>query len=75
MEVHTNESFKTFLHNHSLEGIRTIHKSDLHNHFGKGGQSVSQEYLNLFNCGLMTVDELDDIRETGLKELDLIASV
>ena len=30
-------------------------------------QSVSQEYLNLYKCGLMTADELDDIRKTGLK--------
>lgn len=29
-------------------------------------QSVSQEYLNLFNCKLLTADELDTIRETGL---------
>ena len=30
-------------------------------------QSVSQEYFNLFNCGLMNADELDDIRIYGLK--------
>jgi adenosine deaminase len=29
--------FKNYLHNHSLEGISSISKSDLHNHFGKGG--------------------------------------
>jgi len=29
-------------------------------------QSVSQEYLNLYNCGLMDENELDDIRLTGL---------
>ena len=29
-------------------------------------QSVSQEYLNLYKCGLMTADELDEIRKTGL---------
>jgi adenosine deaminase len=33
-------------------------------------QSVSQEYFNLFKCGLMTVDELNLIRESGLKEAD-----
>jgi adenosine deaminase len=33
-------------------------------------QSVSQEYLNLFKAGLMTTQELDHIRETGLKELE-----
>jgi adenosine deaminase len=32
-------------------------------------QSVSQEYLNLFKSGLMNADELDYIRETGLKAL------
>lgn len=32
--------------------------------------SVSQEYLNLFIAGLMTVEELDDIRKTGLKNLN-----
>ena len=32
-----NEMFKNYLHNHSLEGIGSISKSDLHNHFGKGG--------------------------------------
>lgn len=31
-------------------------------------QTVSQEYLNLFEAGLMTAEELNDIRETGLKE-------
>ncbi len=30
-------------------------------------QSVSQEYLNLFNAKLMTAAELNQIRETGLK--------
>jgi len=29
-------------------------------------QSVSQEYLNLYKCGLMTVEELDCIRKRGL---------
>lgn len=29
-------------------------------------QSVSEEYLNLFKSGLMTADELNNIRETGL---------
>lgn len=33
-------------------------------------QSVSQEYLNLYISGLMNADELDFIRETGLKEID-----
>ena len=33
-------------------------------------QSVSQEYLNLFKCGLMKADELNHIRETGLREID-----
>ena len=31
-------------------------------------QSVSQEYLNLYNCGLMKADELENIHMTGLKE-------
>jgi adenosine deaminase len=35
-------------------------------------QSVSQEYLNLFISGLMNADELDFIRETGLKEIEYI---
>ena len=29
-------------------------------------QSVSQEYLNLHRCGLMTAEELNEIRLTGL---------
>jgi adenosine deaminase len=33
-------------------------------------QSVSQEYLNLYKCGLMNVDELDKIRMTGLSALN-----
>lgn len=37
-----NELFKTHLLNHSLDGLRSIFKSDLHNHFGKGG---SREYI------------------------------
>ncbi|MDF2544230.1 MAG: Adenosine deaminase [Herbinix sp.] len=32
-------------------------------------QSVSQEYLNLYKSGLMNAEELDSIRETGLKEI------
>jgi adenosine deaminase len=33
--------------------------------------TVSQEYLNLFNAGLMTADELNIIRETGLLSANL----
>ncbi|WP_151735243.1 adenosine deaminase [Paenibacillus tengchongensis] len=29
-------------------------------------QSVSQEYMNLYRCGLMTAEELNRVRETGL---------
>jgi adenosine deaminase len=36
-------------------------------------QSVSQEYLNLFKSGLMTTDELNRIREIGLREIDYYA--
>lgn len=32
-------------------------------------QSVSQEYLNLYESGLMNAEELNDIRETGLREI------
>lgn len=32
-------------------------------------QTVSQEYLNLFKSNLMTAEELNKVRETGLKEL------
>ncbi len=32
-------------------------------------QSVSQEYLNLFTAGLMSAEELDHIRLTGLSQL------
>lgn len=31
-------------------------------------QSVSQEYWNLFSCGLMTAKELDQIRNYGLQQ-------
>ncbi len=31
--------------------------------------SVSQEYFNLYRSGLMTIEELDNIRKTGLKNL------
>ena len=34
------------------------------------GQSVSQEYLNLYSCGLMNEEELDRIRLTGLRQID-----
>lgn len=33
-------------------------------------QTVSQEYLNLFKAGLMNAEELNDIRETGLNEIN-----
>jgi hypothetical protein len=33
-------------------------------------QSVSQEYLNLYKSGLMNADELNHIREIGLREID-----
>lgn len=36
-------------------------------------QSVSQEYLNLFKSGLMNADELNHIREIGLREIDYYA--
>jgi len=29
--------------------------------------TVSQEYLKLYNAGLLTADELNEIRETGLQ--------
>jgi adenosine deaminase len=32
-------------------------------------QTVSQEYLNLFNANLMTAKELNSVREMGLKEV------
>lgn len=35
-------------------------------------QSASQEYLNLFESGLMNAEELDHIRETGLREIELM---
>ncbi|CAH1194101.1 Adenine deaminase [Paenibacillus auburnensis] len=31
-------------------------------------QSVSEEYLNLYSSGLMSANELNDIRETGLRK-------
>jgi adenosine deaminase len=31
-------------------------------------QTISQEYLNLFNAKLMTAEELNKVRETGLKQ-------
>ncbi len=31
------------------------------------GQSVSDEYMNLFNAGVLTADELDHIRETSVR--------
>ena len=34
-------------------------------------QSVSQEYFNLYQCGLMTAEELDKIRKTGLADTSL----
>lgn len=33
-------------------------------------QTVSQEYLNIFEAGLMTAEELNEIRGTGLKEIN-----
>lgn len=35
-------------------------------------QSVSEEYRNLYESGLMTAEELDAIRETGLNEIKTI---
>lgn len=32
-------------------------------------QTISQEYLNLYNANLMTAEELNRVRETGLKEV------
>jgi hypothetical protein len=32
-------------------------------------QSISQEYHNLYKCGLMTIDELDKIRMIGLSQI------
>lgn len=36
-------------------------------------QSVSQEYLNLFKSGLMNAEELNHIREIGLREINYYA--
>jgi hypothetical protein len=33
-------------------------------------QTASQEYLNLYKSGLMTAEELNNIRETGLNEIN-----
>ena len=66
------------LENNLLSEIQSIPKSDLHNHAGRGGNiddllifnaTASQEYLNLYNAGLMTADELNTIRETGLSSI------
>lgn len=40
-----NELFKTHLQNHSLDGLRSICKSDLHNHMGKGGNRLYIESI------------------------------
>ena len=37
--------------------------------------SVSQEYLNLHKCGLMTADELDKIRIYGLSQTNRISQI
>lgn len=37
-------------------------------------QSVSEEYLNLYNCGLMTASELESIRKTGLGYKDRVSN-
>lgn len=37
-------------------------------------QSVSEEYLNLYNCGLMTASELESIRKTGLGYRDRVSN-
>jgi adenosine deaminase len=47
-------------------GVRvTINTDDL----AIFGQSVSQEYLNLYNAGVLTAEELESIRLTGLEGL------
>jgi adenosine deaminase len=35
-------------------------------------QTISQEYLNLYNANLMTAEELNKVRETGLKQMGQI---
>ena len=33
-------------------------------------QTISQEYMNLYNCGLLSAEELDEIRRIGLSEVE-----
>jgi len=40
-----DELFKTHLQNHSLNGLSSINKSDLHNHFGKGGNNPISSFM------------------------------
>ncbi len=73
-----SDKFISALHNADLPALQKIPKADLHNHMDGIkvtvntddmlvlGQSVSDEFLNLFRAGLFSAEELNQIRLNGL---------
>lgn len=68
-----NELFKTYLQNHSLNGISSISKSDLHNHLGRGGninyiESIANVRIDLPPTTFESVLHMDEWFKDNIKK-------
>jgi hypothetical protein len=68
-----NELFRTYLHNHSLDGLSSISKSDLHNHLGKGGnisyiESVANIKIDLVPTTFESLSHMDEWFKDNIKK-------
>lgn len=61
-----NEECTYIINNLEIVPFKEKYIDDVCNMFDK---SVSEEFLNLYNAGVFTCEELDEIRENGLKPL------
>jgi len=67
-----NQLFKTYLINNSLSGLSSIHKSDLHNHFGKGGninyiRTLTKEKINMPPNRFESLAHMDEWFQNNIK--------
>ncbi len=75
-----DELFKTYLQNHSLNGLSTICKSDLHNHFGKGGnikyiESISDIKIEMPPAKFESIFHMDEWFQDNKKILSLYKKI
>lgn len=68
-----NELFKTYLQDHSLNGLRSVIKSDLHNHLGKGGnknyiESIANIKIDLPPPTFESIHHMDEWVKDNIKK-------